>query len=198
LKTIDTIDRSRAAAGQTGAADIRILVATETDLAQRVETNRFDGVLYDRLNFFNLFIPPLRDRKDDIPPLCSYLLRTFSDDFKKPVQSIASEVIDNFSAYHFPGNVRELAHLIERAVIITDGSTIQLKHLPGRFLEDASSSEATQPKVFLTLAELENRYIIEVLEAAGGNKSRTAETLGISRAALWRKLKQLKAEGPGQ
>ena len=83
LKTIDTIDRSRAAAGQTRAADIRILVATETDLAQRVETNRFDGVLYDRLIFFNLSIPPLRERKDDIPPLCSYLLRKFSDDFKK-------------------------------------------------------------------------------------------------------------------
>jgi DNA-binding NtrC family response regulator len=193
LKTIDTIDRSRAAAGQTRAADIRILVATETDLAQRVETNRFDGVLYDRLIFFNLSIPPLRERKDDIPPLCSYLLRKFSDDFKKPVESIAPEVIDIFSAYPFPGNVRELAHLIERAVIIADGRTIHLKHLPGRFLKEASSTKSAEPGDFLTLAELENRYIIEVLEAAGGNKSRTAETLGISRAALWRKLKHIKA-----
>ncbi|MCB2147838.1 MAG: sigma-54 dependent transcriptional regulator [Deltaproteobacteria bacterium] len=193
LKTIDTIDRSRAAAGQTGTADIRILVATETDLAQRVELNRFDEVLYDRLIFFNLFIPPLRDRKDDILPLCSYLLRKFSDDFKKPVESIAPEVIDIFSAYPFPGNVRELAHLIERAVIIADGKTIHLKHLPGRFLEEASSVKPPEPGDLLTLAELENRYIIEVLEAAGGNKSRTAEILKISRAALWRKLKLIKA-----
>jgi len=193
LNTIDTIDRSRAAAGQTGAADIRILVATETDLAQRVETNRFDGVLYDRLIFFNLFIPPLRDRKDDIPPLCSYFLSKFSDDFKKPVESIAPEVIDIFSAYPFPGNVRELAHLIERAVIIADGRTIHLKHLPGRFLEEVSSAKSAEPGDLLTLAEMENRYIVKVLEAAGGNKSRTAEILNISRAALWRKLKLIKA-----
>ena len=112
---------------------------------------------------------------------------------KKPVESIAPEVIDIFSAYPFPGNVRELAHLIERAVIIADGRTIHLKHLPGRFLKEASSTKSAEPGDFLTLAELENRYIIEVLEAAGGNKSRTAETLGISRAALWRKLKHIKA-----
>jgi DNA-binding NtrC family response regulator len=193
LKTIDTIDRTRAIVSQSRSADVRILVATETNLGQRVEDRRFDAELYDRLIFFNLFIPPLRDRKDDIAPLCSYFLRKFSDDFKKPVESIAPEVIDVLLAYDFPANVRELTHIIERAVILVDGGTIRLHHLPERFLKTASTTKLADPGTYLTLAEVENRHIMEVLQAAGGNKSKTAQILGISRAALWRKLKQIKA-----
>jgi DNA-binding NtrC family response regulator len=194
LKTIDTIDRTRAIAGQRGSADVRILVATETNLGKRVEGHRFDAELYDRLIFFNLVIPPLRDRKDDIPPLCSYFLRKFGDDFEKQVESIAPEVIDKLLAYDFPANVRELTHIIERAVILVDGGTIRPHHLPERFLNAASSTRPADPGTYLPLAEVENRYIMEVLQAAGGNKSKTAGILGISRAALWRKLKQIKAD----
>jgi two-component system response regulator AtoC len=145
------------------------------------------------LIFFNLALPPLRDRKDDIAPLCSYFLRKLSDDFSKPVESIAPEVIDVFLSYDFPANVRELAHIIERAVILVDGKTIHLNHLPERFLKDATAPKEADPENFLTLAEVENRYIVKVLQAAGGNKSKTAEILGISRAALWRKLKHINA-----
>ena len=146
LKAIDTIDRTRAIAGQTRSADIRIIVATETNLEKQVEAHRFDAALYDRLIFFNLFIPPLRDRKDDIPPLCSYLLRKLSDDFKKPVESIAPEVIEVLLSYDFPANVRELTHIIERAVILVDGGTIRLDHLPERFLKAASSTRSVDPR----------------------------------------------------
>lgn len=193
VKTIDTIDRTRAIAGQGRSTDIRILAATEAHLGERVETHGFDEALYDRLSFFNLIFPPLRNRKDDIAPLCSYFLRKFGDDFKKPVESIAPEVIDVFLSYDFPANVRELAHIIERAVILVDGKTIRLTHLPERFLKAASSAKPPRPGDYLPLAEVENRYILEVLQAAGGNKSRTAEILGISRAALWRKLKHIHA-----
>ena len=194
LKTIDTIDRARAIAGQSRSADVRILVATETNLGKQVKDHRFDAALYDRLIFFNLVIPPLRERKDDIPPLCSYLLRKFSDDFKKPVESIAPEVIDVLLSYDFPANVRELTHIIERAVILADSGIIRLNHLPERFLKAASPTRPADPGNYLSLAEVENRYIMEVLLAAGGNKSKSAEILGISRAALWRKLKQIKAD----
>ena len=193
LKTIATIDRTRAIAGQGKSTDVRILVATEINLAKKVEVHGFDEALYDQLIFFNLSLPALRDRKDDIAPLCSYFLRKFSDDFNKQVESISPDVIDVLLSYDFPANVRELAHIIERAVILVDGKTIQLNHLPERFLNVASSPKPAEPQNFLTLAEVENRYIMEVLQAAGGNKSRTAEILGISRAALWRKLKHINA-----
>ncbi len=193
LKTIDTIDRARAIAGQRRSGDTRILVATETNLGKCVEAHTFDEQLYDRLVFFNLGIPPLRDRKDDIPPLCSYFFRKFSEEFNKPVETISPEVIDILLSYDFPANVRELAHIIERAVIMADDTTIRPTHLPERFLKAASKDKPAIPGEYLTLSEIENRYIIEVLEAAGGNKSKTAEILGISRAALWRKLKQINA-----
>ena len=198
LKAIDTIERARAAAGQTGALDVRILVATESKLARLVESGRFDADLYDRLIFFNLAIPPLQARKDDIPPLCSYLLKKYSEDLNKPIDQIAPEVMDILSDYDFPGNVRELAHIIERAVIMAGGKTIEREHLPARFLETTAEADPPSNEDFVTLAQLEKRYIVDVLKACGGNKSKTAEILGISRAALWRKLKQLKDEQTGQ
>lgn len=191
LKAIDAIERARAAAGQTGALDVRILVAAESNLARLVESGRFDADLYDRLIFFNLAIPPLRARKDDIAPLCSFFLKKTSEDLDKPLEKIAPEVIDILSDYDFPGNVRELAHIIERAVIMAGGDTIEREHLPVRFLETAEEADAPLDENFVTLAQLEKRYIVDVLKACGGNKSKTAEILGISRAALWRKLKQI-------
>lgn len=198
LKAIDTIECARAAAGQTGALDVRILVATESNLARLVENGRFDADLYDRLIFFNLAIPPLRARKDDIAPLCSYFLKKTSEDFDKPLEKISPEVIDILSDYDFPGNVRELAHIIERAVIMAGGNVIEREHLPVRFLETTEEAIAPSDENFVTLDQLEKRYIVDVLKACGGNKSKTAEILGISRAALWRKLKQLKSEQAGK
>ena len=191
LKAIDTIERARAAAGQAGALDVRILVATESNLSQMVENGRFDADLYDRLIFFNLAIPPLRARKDDIAPLCSFFLRKYSEDLDKPLEKIAPEVMDILSDYDFPGNVRELAHIIERAVIMAGGDSIEKDHLPVRFLETATEAVLPPDENFVTLAQLEKRHIVDVLNACGGNKSKTAEILGISRAALWRKLKQI-------
>ena len=193
LKTIDTIDRTRAIAGQNRSADARILVTTEANLARRVEAHLFDEVLYDRLVFFNLGIPSLRERKEDIPPLSSYFLRRLGNEFNKPVETISPEVMEILLTYDFPANVRELTNIIERAVILADGKTILPSHLPERLLKSATAPKPDDSETFLTLAEIETRHIMEVLEAAGGNKSRTAEILGISRAALWRKLKVIKA-----
>ena len=191
VNIIDGIDRLKAAdTGRNNPADLRILAATEIDLGERVAASRFDAALYDRLTFFKFDIPPLRERKDDIPLLCSFYLRQFSDEFKKPVESISPDVIEILSTYHFPGNVSELAHIIERAVILADGPAIEKRHLPERFLK-AASPEPVLPENMLTLAELKNRYILEVLDATGRNKSKSAEILGISRAALWRKLKNI-------
>jgi len=173
--------------------DVRILAASRCDLSQLVEEGKFRDELYYRLNVIELFIPPLRERRDDIPPLCGYFIHKFAKEFEKAVEYISKDVISTFMAYDFPGNVRELEHIIERAVILADGNTIELKHLPRRF-HRADSSPLDAARTFMTLAELEKKYILEVLAATGGNKSKTTELLGISRAALWRKLKQFKED----
>jgi len=195
---LDMADSQRSGSLKETGIDIRILVASDTDLAARAKTGSFRKVLYDRLKLFELTIPPLRERKDDIHPLCRYFFDKYRQELRKPVDSISPDVVKILVGYDFPGNVRELEHIVERAVILADGDTIERKHLPVRFLEDLKSARPLASRQFSTLAELEKRYIVEVLEASNGNKSKTAETLGISRAALWRKLKLLKAEQPGQ
>lgn len=173
--------------------DARILAASRYDLGKLVAEGKFRGELYYRLNVLELFIPPLRERRDDIPPLSGCFLDKFSKEFKKSVEYISDEVLSIFMSYDFPGNVRELEHIIERAVILADGDAIELKHLPGRFHRaDAAPSDAI--KKFMPLVEMEKKYILEVLEATGGNKSKATELLGISRTALWRKLKQFKED----
>jgi two-component system response regulator AtoC len=173
--------------------DVRILAASRYDLGKLVEEEKFKDDLYYRLNVLDLFIPPLKERRDDIPPLCGYFIHKFAKEFEKAVEYFSEEVISTFMSYDFPGNVRELENIIERAVILADGNTIEFKHLPGRFHKaHAPSLDATRK--FLSLAEMEKQHILEVLKATGGNKSKTTEILGISRAALWRKLKQFKED----
>ena len=173
--------------------DARILAASRYNLAKLAGEGKFRDELYYRLNVLELFIPPLRARRDDIPPLSGYFLDKFSKEFKKKVDYVSDEVISLFMSYDFPGNVRELEHIIERAVILADGDTIKPKHLPGRF-HKADAPPLDAARKFITLAEFEKQYILEVLEATGGNKSKTTELLGISRTALWRKLKQFKED----
>jgi two-component system response regulator AtoC len=169
------------------------LTSSRCDLGKLVAEGKFRKELYYRLNVFELFIPPLRERRDDIPPLCSYFIQKFTREFEKAVEYISDEVIGTIMSYDFPGNVRELEHIIERGVILADGNTIELKHLPERF-HKADSPPLDATRTFMTLAEMEKKYILEVLEATGGNKSKATELLGISRAALWRKLKQFKED----
>ena len=173
--------------------DVRIMASSRFDLGNLVEAGKFKDELYYRLNILELFIPPLRERKDDIPPLCSYFINKFAKEFNKTVEYISEDLIDTFMSYDFPGNVRELEHIIERAVILADGNTIGFEHLPRRF-HRKDLSAANGKTEFMTLADMEKQYILKVLEATGGNKTKTTELLGISRAALWRKLKQYKED----
>ncbi|MCK5098148.1 MAG: sigma-54-dependent Fis family transcriptional regulator, partial [Desulfobacteraceae bacterium] len=110
--------------------DIRFIVATHQDLKKRVEQRKFNENLYHKLNAIEMSVPSLQERRDDIPPLCSYFLSKLNKEFNKSIKSISKEVFSIFSAYPFPGNVRELKHIIERAVILAESKTIELQHLP--------------------------------------------------------------------
>jgi DNA-binding NtrC family response regulator len=193
LKIIDSKKVSMQDGVNNFLFDARILAASCYDLGKLVREGKFRDELYYRLNVLELSIPPLRERRDDIPPLSRYFLDKFAKELKKKVEYISDEVISLFMSYDFPGNVRELEHIIERAVILADGNTIEFSHLPIRF-HKADPAPLDTTGSFMTLAEMQKKYILEVLEATGGNKSKTTELLGISRAALWRKLKQFKEE----
>ena len=194
MKIID--DKAATRSTNTGDAsmDIRFIIATHQDLKKKVEEGKFNENLYHRLNAINLLVPSLKERRDDISPLCSYFLSKLNKEFKKNINSVSDEVLSIFMSYPFPGNVRELKHLIERAVILADNTTIELQHLPERLREKMPTSPLIENQQLLTLNEMEQNHILKVIEITKGNKSKASELLGISRAALWRKLKLINAE----
>jgi two-component system response regulator AtoC len=171
----------------SGEMDIRFIVATHQDLKKKVD-------LYQRLNAIPMSVPSLRERRDDISPLCSFFLAQLNKEFEKNIESISDEVFSVFMDYSFPGNVRELRHIIERAVILADTTTIELMHLPDRLRKKTPAPTSLASQSFMSLAELEKGHIVKAIEITRGNRSKAAEILGISRAALWRKLKMIHIE----
>jgi len=174
--------------------DVRFIVATQGSLDKKVDQGRFNRTLFQRIRGISLEMPALRVRKEDIPMLCRYFLDRLNKEFRKNVTGISDAVLAAFDAYPFPGNVRELHHIIERAVILAHKGIIDTGHLPGRVIRsddpdvpNPDPPDSGQP--FLTLQEMEHQHILRALETTEGNKSRAAEILGISRAALWRKLR---------
>ncbi len=171
-------------------ADVRIMAACPAAVTETLKNTAFHKDFHDLLSGFVITIPPLRDRKDDIAPLCSYFMDKFGKEYEKTVKGISDDVLSAFAAYAFPGNVQELANLIERAVILLDGQTIEIRHLPEKFRAPVRHADEFTTQPLMSLAEVEKIHIKKVLTALDNNRTRAAEVLGISRGALWRKLKQ--------
>lgn len=169
--------------------DLRILAATNKDLKREVERGTFRRDLYYRLDVIRLEVPRLADRKDDILLLSLHFLRKISDAQGKHLEAISDEAMDVLLSYEFPGNVRELENIMERAVTLANGPTIERRHLPADLLEAAHLVKRPQ-RGYLTLEENEREYIEWVLEQVDDNRTRAAEILGIDRVSLWRKLKR--------
>jgi DNA-binding NtrC family response regulator len=171
--------------------DVRIIAATNKDLAKEVAANRFRDDLYFRLNVITVPIPALRERSEDIPLLVNYFL---SQGARGP-RSIDVDAMASLAAYHWPGNVRELANVIERAKILADGPNITLRDLPVGIIQPTSTVRTSEPAVARVngsnLEDLERKHIQRVLEAEAWNKARAARALGISRRRLYRLLAKL-------
>lgn len=161
--------------------DVRIIAATNRDLKEEVKKGRFREDLFFRLNVIPVHIPPLRERKEDIPLLVEYFLKKFNSRLGKNVR-FSSEAMKALFEYDYPGNVRELENIIERVVVLSQGGIIKKDDLPFSFSTTGS----------LLLSEVSSRvekeHILKVLKLTGGNKTRAAELLGISRKTLWEKL----------
>lgn len=170
--------------------DLRVLAATNKDLQKEVRANRFRQDLFYRLNVVTLHVPPLSERKDDIPLLCRHFLEKHAENQGKTVDEISDDVLEVLVNYAFPGNVRELENIIERAVALAQGPIIQLQHLPADLQQLTLRIQRPGHREFMTLEEAEKEYILWVLKKVQWNKTRAAEILGIDRVSLWRKLKR--------
>lgn len=170
----------------------RYIFTTNKDLKKLVEEGKFRDDLYYRLNVIPLKIPPLRERKEDIPSLIKHFLHLFAQKHGKPLPQITQEAYLFFLSYDYPGNVRELKHLIERAVLLSQNNLITLKELPEDLLP--RRSEIQPLKDFKRCkALLEKEIIYQTLRECKGKKSEAARRLGISRKTLWQKLKSLES-----
>lgn len=172
---------------ETIETDVRVVAATNRDLKGEIAAGRFREDLYYRLNVVNIHVPPLRERKDDIPLLAGSFLKEFSDDNGKSVEGFDPKARAALYAYAWPGNVRELRNCIESAVVMASGGLVTLDDLPPGVSTSASDSDIRVPPGS-SLADAERILIRETLAAQGGNKSRTAEVLGIGRKTLYQKI----------
>ncbi len=171
--------------------DVRVITASNRNLFDLSKKGRFRADLYHRLSTFVIEIPPLRERKDDIPPLLQYYIHYYAEQMGKTIKDISHELIEKMTDYDFPGNVRELRNMVERAIILCDTDTIGWENF--RFSIPSSGQEETGtaiPQDTLHLAEIEKNVILKALEKANGNKSKAAELLNITWQALDRRMEK--------
>jgi formate hydrogenlyase transcriptional activator len=176
--------------------DIRLVAATNRDLAAMVAEGRFRSDLYYRLNVFPLVLPPLRERRDDIPPLVRHFTQRCARRMGRRIDTIASAVMEALVRYPWPGNIRELQNVIERAVILTPGSLLQVP--PGDLQPAAAQSPMATSKA-VTLADAERERILDALREAGwvvGGPKGAAARLGVKRSTLHGKMKKLGLSRP--
>lgn len=190
LRVLENREFYRVGGNQIMVADVRFIAATNRDLAEAVTERRFRHDLYFRLNVVELHLPSLAERRDDIPLLAHYFLQRQGLRMGRQLEEISPEAMTILQGYDYPGNIRELANLMERALALADGKRLEAWHLPNQLrslqLWVLRPGEETLP----SLEDQERRYILQVLEHTGGNRTQAAQILGIDRVSLWRKLKR--------
>jgi len=191
LRVIQEKEVERIGGGRPKEIDVRIIAATNRDLYKLTREGKFRQDLFYRLNVLVLTVPPLRERREDIDMLVDFFLNKFNALLGKAVEGVTDEVMRFFKSYHWPGNVRELEHMLERAMNYCKYGLIQMDDLG---MHNPENSAGNERGFGLALAEVTREAIIKALEITGGNKSRAARMLGISRATLYEKLKEMKGE----
>ena len=168
--------------------DVRFIAATNQNLSEAIQKKSFRSDLFYRLNVMEIHIPPLRERRADILPLAYHFLEKHARRSNKRVRGFSDKAVELLRSYSYPGNVRELENIVERALILEKGEVILPDSLP--ISMQLFQIETTSPERLKTIDELSKEYALKVLELVDGNKTRAAEVLGISRTSLWRILKE--------
>ncbi|MGQ9510196.1 MAG: sigma-54-dependent transcriptional regulator [Thermodesulfobacteriota bacterium] len=200
LRALQERQFERVGGTKTISVDVRLICATQRDLKEEIKKGTFREDLYYRLNVVPIFLPPLRERKEDILLLTEHFINKFAKKMGKEILGLSEEAKNLLLKYHFPGNIRELENMIERAVALLKGKIIQATDLPEEVMgQEAPIQEICKkiegPKPLAQAIKLfEKEYIQNVLEKTKGKKGQAAELLGISRKTLWEKIKELKIE----
>jgi DNA-binding NtrC family response regulator len=199
LRVLQEREFERLGSNVTRHIDVRVIAATNTDLREALEQGTFREDLYYRLNVVPLNVPPLRERKQDIPFLAEHFVRKLAPETGSRVESISDAAMEKLVGYHWPGNVRELENIVERGLVMCTGTQleaadIKLENAPGRSAAARAPNEAPFLPEGLTLDEYERDLIREALRRADGNKSQAARLLGLTRNALRYRLTQMGME----
>jgi two-component system NtrC family response regulator len=196
LRVLQEREFERVGSGRPIAVDVRLIAATHRDLAALVKGGEFRDDLYYRINVVTIVVPPLRERREDIPPLIDHFVRKFAETNRKRIAGLTREARELLLRYDYPGNVRELENLIERAVVLTRDDVIGAADLP-LTLQEPVVDTAEAAGLTTAVEALERRMIREALAQANGVQTRAAETLAISERVLRYKLKKYGLAGPG-
>jgi DNA-binding NtrC family response regulator len=191
LRVLEEREFTRVGGNELIQVDVRVISATNKNIKSAITSGQFREDLFYRLNVVSIDLPPLADRREDIPVLAHHFLKRFALENQKEVSDFEPDAMDFMMSYDWPGNVRELENAVERAVILTSGSRIQLCELP-----QDRRAPAPAPKQGRNLRDFEQQHIVAVLNECGGNYSRAARVLGISRATLYNKMKE-RQQPPG-
>jgi formate hydrogenlyase transcriptional activator len=192
LRALQEQEFERLGGGRTIRVNVRVVAATNQDLAQLVSARQFRADLYYRLNVIPIFLPPLRERPDDIPRLVEHFVRMYATRLNKPIETIPDEVMECLKFHDWPGNIRELQNCIERAVVLSPGPVLRPTLTELRQMTKQPAAAAAQ-----TLAEASRDHILEVLEQSGwmiGGRDGAAERLGLPRTTLIYKMRKLGIE----
>ena len=191
LRVLQEQEFERLGSTRTQRVDVRLVAATNRDLEQMVAEKKYRSDLYYRLNVFPITIPPLRERREDIPTLARFFTQKYARRLKKGIEAIPAEAMAALTGYSWPGNVRELEHFIERAVILTQGSDLEVT------IAELKPSAPTGPANISTLEAAEREHILRALEEANwvvGGPNGAAARLGMKRTTLQSRMQKLGLE----
>ncbi len=190
LRLLETSEYCRIGSQDSIPVNVRIIAASNADLAEEIRKGKFREDLYYRLDVLHIAMPPLRERHGDIHLLVDHLIKNASDTFQKFIRGISPGFISCLEAYPWPGNVRELKNVIQRAVISCTGDILDISQLPPRISQYRDKDIKMTIRVGMTIEEVEKELIVRTLEHAGHNRSRASDILGISRRSLYNKMQR--------
>jgi DNA-binding NtrC family response regulator len=203
LRVLEERKFERVGGSETVEVDIRLIVATNRRLKDLVDAGKFREDLFFRLDVVNINLPPLRDRMDDVPLLCTHFLREFNEKNDKRIEGLTPDAMNMLLAYPWPGNVRELRNTVEKMVVLSHSNRLSARDIPPNIREAVKGAgglpgrdmpaHAISPE---SMADAEKKMILQALKKSGDNITKAAQMLGISRRTIHRKLKQYQVQEP--
>ncbi len=194
LRVLQEREFERLGGTKTIKVDVRLIASSNRDLWEAVQKNEFREDLYFRLNVVNIHLPPLRDRKEDLPLLVEHFIKKFNKKFNKEVTGVSQQTLALLYQYPWPGNVRELENCIERAVLLSPGNLITPEELPPQILGQFEKESFHSKNLDEVIQEVEKKMIVDALRKAQGIQAKAAKILGINERSLWHRVKKYKID----